>query len=151
MLVCCHDECLLAFGGAAHRADATYPDRPITLDITAAPGGVTDVTGRALARSCPRPGASRSSSRTKAAPRILSARKRSRRPRPTATRCWSASPELSPSTRRSPNDKVPYDTDKDFMPITGLVRIYQALLADRALPVSNAAELIALAKRSRAS
>jgi tripartite-type tricarboxylate transporter receptor subunit TctC len=46
-----------------------------------------------------------------------------------------------------PNDKVPYNTEKDFVPITGLVRIYQALLADKSLPVANAAELIALAKQ----
>ena len=33
------------------------------------------------------------------------------------------------------------------MPITGLVRIYQSLLAAESLPVNNAAELIVLAKR----
>lgn len=41
---------------------------------------------------------------------------------------------------------MPYDPDKDFIPITGLVRIYQALLAAKSLPVSNAADLIALAR-----
>jgi tripartite-type tricarboxylate transporter receptor subunit TctC len=46
-----------------------------------------------------------------------------------------------------PKDKVPYDAEKDLLPITGLVRIYQALLADKSLPVSNAAELITLAKQ----
>src|SRR5580698_9606780 len=40
---------LLAFSAAAH-AQTTYPNRPITLIITAAPGGVTDVSGRALAQ-----------------------------------------------------------------------------------------------------
>jgi len=42
---------------------------------------------------------------------------------------------------------LPYDTDKAFIPISGLVRINQALLVDRSLPVANAAELIALAKQ----
>ena len=42
---------------------------------------------------------------------------------------------------------MPFDIDKDFIPITGLVRIYQALLAQKSLPVSNAADLIALAKQ----
>ncbi len=46
-----------------------------------------------------------------------------------------------------PKEQLPYDADKDFTPITGLVRIYQALLAAKALPVSNAADLIALAKQ----
>lgn len=43
--------------------------------------------------------------------------------------------------------KLPYDTNTAFVPISGLVRINQALLAKRALPVANAAELITLAKR----
>jgi tripartite-type tricarboxylate transporter receptor subunit TctC len=46
-----------------------------------------------------------------------------------------------------PKSKLQYDSDKDFIPITGLVRIYQSLLAKKSLPVSNAAELITLAKK----
>ncbi len=46
-----------------------------------------------------------------------------------------------------PPGKLPYDTDKDFIPISGLVRINQALIADKGLPADNAAELIALAKQ----
>jgi tripartite-type tricarboxylate transporter receptor subunit TctC len=46
-----------------------------------------------------------------------------------------------------PKDKVPYDTERDFAPITGLVRIYQSLLAAKSMPVNNAAELIALARQ----
>ena len=45
-----------------------------------------------------------------------------------------------------PKASCPTTPDKDFIPISGLVRINQALLADRALPVANAADLIALAK-----
>ena len=46
-----------------------------------------------------------------------------------------------------PPGKLPYDTDRDFVPISGLVRINQALIADNNLPAANAAELIALAKQ----
>ncbi|MBA3652015.1 MAG: tripartite tricarboxylate transporter substrate binding protein, partial [Chthoniobacterales bacterium] len=42
--------------------------------------------------------------------------------------------------------KLTYDEKTDFIPITGLVRINQALLVNKALPVSNVRELIALAK-----
>jgi len=42
--------------------------------------------------------------------------------------------------------KLPYDPEKDFAPITGLVRINQALLARKSLPVASVADLIALAK-----
>ena len=43
--------------------------------------------------------------------------------------------------------KLDYDEKKDFIPITGLVRINQALLARKDLPVANAKELIELAKQ----
>ena len=42
--------------------------------------------------------------------------------------------------------KLPYDEEKDFAPITGIVRINQALLGQAALPANNVSELIALAK-----
>src|SRR5580658_7928165 len=41
---------LLACCGGDVEAQTAYPNRPITLIITAAPGGVTDVSGRALAQ-----------------------------------------------------------------------------------------------------
>ena len=46
-----------------------------------------------------------------------------------------------------PKGKLEYDEKKDFIPITGLVKINQALLASNDLPVSNVKELIALAKQ----
>jgi tripartite-type tricarboxylate transporter receptor subunit TctC len=46
-----------------------------------------------------------------------------------------------------PKGKLAYDEKKDFIPITGLVRINQAVLAANTLPVSNVKELIALAKQ----
>src|SRR4029450_13482136 len=42
--------------------------------------------------------------------------------------------------------KLPYDEEKDFTPITGIVRINQALLGHPSLPANNVRELIALAK-----
>jgi tripartite-type tricarboxylate transporter receptor subunit TctC len=43
--------------------------------------------------------------------------------------------------------KLPYDEEKDFAPITGIVRINQALLGNPSLPAKNVTELIALAKQ----
>jgi tripartite-type tricarboxylate transporter receptor subunit TctC len=42
--------------------------------------------------------------------------------------------------------KLPYDEEKDFTPITGIVRINQALLGHPSLPANNVRELIALTK-----
>ena len=46
-----------------------------------------------------------------------------------------------------PKGKLPYDTENDFAPITGLIRINQALVARNSLPASSAADLIKLAKQ----
>ena len=45
-----------------------------------------------------------------------------------------------------PQGKLPYDTENDFTPITGLIRINQALVARTSLPASNASDLIKRAK-----
>src|SRR5436190_21077437 len=44
-------------------------------------------------------------------------------------------------------EKLAYDTEKDLLPITGLVRINQALIANNALAVNNVRELIELANK----
>ena len=41
---------LLACTAGTATAQSSYPNRAITLIVTSAPGGVTDVTGRALAQ-----------------------------------------------------------------------------------------------------
>ena len=46
-----------------------------------------------------------------------------------------------------PAGKLPYDTVNDFAPITGLVRINQALIARNSLPAADVAGLIKLAKQ----
>jgi tripartite-type tricarboxylate transporter receptor subunit TctC len=43
--------------------------------------------------------------------------------------------------------KLPYDEERDFIPITAIVRINQALLAHPSLPANNVRELIELAKK----
>jgi tripartite-type tricarboxylate transporter receptor subunit TctC len=44
-------------------------------------------------------------------------------------------------------ERLGYDVDKDITPITGLVRINQAIVATNDLPVANIKELIALARQ----
>jgi tripartite-type tricarboxylate transporter receptor subunit TctC len=43
--------------------------------------------------------------------------------------------------------KLPYDEEKDFIPITGIVRINQALLGHPSLPADDVRELIELASK----
>ena len=44
-------------------------------------------------------------------------------------------------------DKMPFDIEKDFIPITGLVRIHHALIASPDFPAKNLAEVIETAKK----
>jgi tripartite-type tricarboxylate transporter receptor subunit TctC len=46
-----------------------------------------------------------------------------------------------------PKERVPYDADKDLIPITNTVRIFHALLVNPKLPVKTLSDLIALGKQ----
>src|ERR1700691_1548352 len=138
---------LLAFSAATH-AQTTYPNRPITLIITAAPGGVTDVTGRALAQELGKAWGQQVIVENKGGgAHILGAEAVAKAAPDGYTLLVGESGTFTINPTLLPKDKVPYNSEKDFIPITGLVRIYQALLADKSLPVASAAELIALAKQ----
>ncbi len=139
---------LLAGFAVSTQAQTTYPDRPITLIITAAPGGVTDVSGRALAQALTKAWGQQVIVENKGGgAHVIGAATVAKAAPDGYTLLVGESGPFAVNPSLLPNDKVPYDVDKDFIPITGLVRIYQALLADKSLPVSNAADLIALAKQ----
>jgi tripartite-type tricarboxylate transporter receptor subunit TctC len=123
----------------------SFPAGPVTLVVTAAPGGVTDVLARALGQRLAKnwgqptvvvnkPGASNQIGAeyvAKAAPDgytlLVSAE---------AT--FVVNPWLY--------SKLPYQLT-DFAPVTGLVGISQSLIASPSLPASSFSELIELAKR----
>jgi tripartite-type tricarboxylate transporter receptor subunit TctC len=138
---------LLACFGSVVEAQTAYPDHPITLVVTAAPGGVTDVSGRALAQELTKAWGQQVIVENKGGgAHIIGAATVAKAAPDGYTLLVGESGPFAVNPTLLPNEKVPYDPDKDFIPITGLVRIYQALLAAKSLPVSNAAELIALAK-----
>jgi tripartite-type tricarboxylate transporter receptor subunit TctC len=130
--------------GAA--AAQTYPTRPVTMIVAAAAGGVTDIVGRALGQELGkawgqpvvienRGGAANilgTEAVAKAAPDGY-----------TLLVVEAGAFTINPTLYKN---KLPYDPEKDFAPITGLVRINQAVLANKSLPVQTAGELIALAR-----
>ncbi len=134
--------------GACAAQTAPYPSRQVTMVITSVPGGVTDVVGRALAQELSKSwGQPVIVENRGGAAHIIGAQAVTTAAPDGYTLLVGESGTFTVNPTLYPKDKLPYDADKDFQPITGLVRIYQALLADRALPVANAAELIALAKQ----
>jgi tripartite-type tricarboxylate transporter receptor subunit TctC len=131
---------------SANAAEAeTYPSKPITIIVPAAPGGVTDQLGRVLAQRFTdawgqqavvenRPGANNQ----------LAAEYVAKSPGDGYT--LFVGPETTFVVNPSLYGKLAYDPVNDFTPITGLVRINHALIVNPSLPVGNVKELIALAK-----
>lgn len=123
----------------------SYPNRMITLVVTAAPGGVTDLLARALGQRLARnwgqetvvlnrPGASNQIGAeyvAKSAPNGYTLLV-------TAEATFAITPWLY--------SKLPYQPT-DFTPISGLVSISQSLVANPAVAADNLKELIELAKQ----
>jgi tripartite-type tricarboxylate transporter receptor subunit TctC len=139
---------ILALLSVAAAAQTPYPDRPITLVITSVPGGVTDVTGRALAQELTKAWGQQVIVENKGgAAHIIGAESVAKAAADGYTLLVGESGTFTVNPTLLPREKVPYDAEKDFVPIVGLVRIYQSLLAATPLPVGDAAGLIALAKQ----
>lgn len=134
-------------GGGAAQTPA-YPSHPVTLIVTSVPGGVTDVVARALAQKLTTAFGQQVIVENKGgAAHIIGAETVAKAAPDGYTLLVGESGTFTVNPTLLPRDKVPYDVDKDFTPITGLVRIFQALLAAKSLPVANAADLIALARQ----
>ena len=127
-------------------AQTAYPSKAITIVVPASPGGVTDTLARQLAQRLTerwgqqavvenRPGANNSIAAeyvAKSAPdghTIFVG--------PDGT--FVANPSLYP--------KLPYDPDKSFTPITGLVVINHALITHPSVAVHSVKELLELARQ----
>lgn len=124
----------------------SYPNKTVTLVVTAAPGGVTDILARTLGQRLGKiwgqpvivenkPGASNqigamfvANSTPDGYTMLVS---------PEATFV------INPWLYRN----LPYDPVKDFVPITGLISISQALITNPSVPVQNMKELIEFAKK----
>jgi tripartite-type tricarboxylate transporter receptor subunit TctC len=134
--------------GAAFAQSASYPRRPITIIVTAAAGGVTDVTARALGQGLTKSwGQPVIIENRGGAAHILGAQAVAKADPDGYTLMVAEAGTFTINPVIYPQGRLPYDTNTAFVPISGLVRINQALLAKRTLPVANAAELIALAKK----
>ena len=128
-------------------ADAQqFPSKTITLIVPAAPGGVTDLLARALGQRFResfgqpvvvenRPGASNQ----------IAAEYVARSSADGYT--LLVSPEATVAINPFLFGKLHYDAAKDFVPVSGVVKIHQALVTNPSVPAHNVADLIALAKK----
>jgi tripartite-type tricarboxylate transporter receptor subunit TctC len=135
--------CLPAMAAAQ---GTSYPTKPVTIVVPAAPGGVTDALGRTLAQRFTeawgqqvivenKPGANNQIAAeyvTKAAPDGYT---------------LLIGPEVTFVVNPSLYPKLAYDPVKGFTPISGLVTINHALIVNPALPAESVKDLITLAKQ----
>jgi tripartite-type tricarboxylate transporter receptor subunit TctC len=140
---------LIGFLLAATAAQAqTFPTRPVTMYVTAAAGGVTDVVARAVgAKLSEMWGQPVIIENKGGAAHIIGAQSVAKATPDGHTLLAAESGTFVLNPTFYTPERLGYVIGKDIVPITGLVRINQAIIAANDVPVSNIAELIALAKQ----
>src|SRR2546430_6589164 len=131
---------------AAAGQEASYPTRPVTIIVPAAPGGVTDALARTLAQRFTEAWGQQAIVENKPGSNNQIAAEYVTKAAPDGCSLWIG-PEVTFFVNPSLYAKLPYDPVKGFTPISGLVTINHALIVNPALPVQNVKELIALAKQ----
>jgi len=137
----------LAFGSCSGAAAQSYPSKPIHIVVPFAPGGITDVIGRALGQRLAeawgqqvvvenKPGGGTGQVGTEYVAR-------STPDGSTLLVTADATFVTAPHTY----SKLPYDALNDFVPITGLGISPQALIVHPSLPVRTVSGLVELAKK----
>jgi tripartite-type tricarboxylate transporter receptor subunit TctC len=138
--------CLIA--ATASQAQAQYPSRTITIVVTAAAGGVSDVVARAVGQRMSEDWHQNVVIENKGGGgHIIGAQVVARANPDGHTLLVAEAGTFVLNPTLYPKEQLSYDTEKDLIPITGLVRINQALVANNGLAAANVPELIELAKR----
>ncbi|MCC6532134.1 MAG: tripartite tricarboxylate transporter substrate binding protein [Burkholderiales bacterium] len=136
---------LLATGAVSIGHAQGYPNKPLRLVIGFAPGGSTDVSARLLAQRLSdilgqsvitenRPGAGTA---------IASAYVAKAAPDGYTLLLLTASSTILPAVRKD----LPYDTVRDFAPISRVASTMYALVVHPSVPVKDVKDLIALGRR----
>ncbi len=135
---------LLALSAAAPAIAQNYPSRPMRIIVPYAPGGGADISMRVIATKLQentgqpvvienRPGASEilgTEALARAAPDGYTMG--------FISNTHAINPTLQP--------KLPYDSDRDILPVMKLVNVPLVMIVPPSLPVKNVKELVALAK-----
>jgi tripartite-type tricarboxylate transporter receptor subunit TctC len=138
--------CSLLTVSTAAAQQQTYPNRPVTIVVTAAAGGVSDVIARAIAsRLSPVWGQQIVIENRGGAAHTLGAAMVARAA-PDGHTLMVAESGTFVTNSILYGSKLPYNVE-DITPITGLIRIHHALLAHPSLPVNNVRELVELGKK----
>jgi tripartite-type tricarboxylate transporter receptor subunit TctC len=138
---------LACLAAAATAQSQSYPARTITLTVTAAAGGVTDVVARALGQRLAEAWGQQVVIENKGgAAHVVGAQSVAKAAPDGYSLLVAEAGTFTINPTLYGKGKLPYDEETDFTPITGIVRINQALLGHPSLPAGTVRELIALAK-----
>jgi tripartite-type tricarboxylate transporter receptor subunit TctC len=125
----------------------TYPTRTVTMVVTAAAGGVTDVVARAIAQRLSEKWGQQIVIENKGgAGHILGAAQVANAAPDGHTLLVAEAGTYVLNPNIYPKEKLTYDVEKSLVQITGLVRIHHALIANPSFPANSLGELVALAK-----
>jgi len=139
---------LTSLAGAASAQAQSYPARTITLTVTAAAGGVTDVVARALGQRLAETWGRQVVIENKGgAAHVVGAQSVAKATPDGYSLLVAEAGTFTINPTLYGKGKLPYDEEQDFLPITGIVRINQALIGHPSLPATNVRELIALTKK----
>jgi tripartite-type tricarboxylate transporter receptor subunit TctC len=139
---------LACLAGTTSAQAQAYPTRSITLTVTAAAGGVTDVVARAIGQRFSETWGQQVVIENKGgAAHVLAAQTVAKAAPDGYSLLVAEAGAFVINPTLYGKGKLPYDEEKDFAPITGIVRINQALLGHPSLPARNVSELITLAKQ----
>jgi tripartite-type tricarboxylate transporter receptor subunit TctC len=138
---------ILCLAASTVASAETWPTKSITIVVTAAAGGVTDAVARAIGQRLSQQWKQDVLIENKGGGGHVLGTLAVTQAKPdgyTLLLAEAGAYVINPLI--FPKERVPYDADKDLIPITNTVRIFHALLASQKLPVSTMGELIALAK-----
>ena len=140
---------LISLAGTAAAHAQSYPTRTITLTVTAAAGGVTDVVARALGERLSQTWGQQVVIENKGgAAHVVGAQSVAKAAPDGYSLLVAEAGTFTINPTLYGKGKLPYDEEKDFIPITGIVRINQALLGHPSLPANDVRELIELAHKT---
>ena len=126
----------------------TYPSKTVTIIVTAAAGGVTDIIARAIAqRLSEKWGQNVIVENKGGGAHVVGAQQVANAAPDGHTLMMAEAGTYLVNPNIYPKDKLPFDTEKDFIPITATIRIHHSVMVAPNLPVNSVAELIELAKK----
>ena len=135
----------LSAPAAAHAQN--YPTRTITIVVTAAAGGVTDVVARALGQKLSEAWGQQIIIENRGGgAHIIGASAVANAAPDGHTLMVAEAGTFVINPALYPREKIPFDPDRAFAPITGLVRIHHAMITTPSFPAQSVADVIAMAK-----